>query len=115
MNAISISRTGMPPIRFTGEIIGEGTTRHHNSTRWTNVRIYATKGGKFVAEVQRRTQWQGERDTTNGNSFSTAAECIEWLAGETGTNGVGVASQEAIEAAAKVNDQFGAAWVENVE
>ena len=116
MKSIEIRRTGLPPIKFTGEDIGSGSTRSvsgegHN--RWTDVRIYRSKGGRFIAEVNRITRWQGESDHHSAVSKATAKEIVEWLAGEDGT--LGRASQEAVEEAAKKEPAFAEAWAENVE
>jgi EXLDI family protein len=113
LEKIVIKRDGLPPIAFTGEEIGSGCNRGHNSTRWTTVRIYRTAGGRFVAEVKRRTQWQGESDDFSGTSKATAEEIIEWLRGDGET--LGGVSQEAVEEAAKNEPAFAAAWVETVD
>ena len=116
MTQYTISRDGMPPIRFTGEQIAKGSDRVHNSTRWTNVELFLTKGGKYVASINRRTQWQGERDSTVAMSFTSAADVIAWLSEQTGNSvDLSQAAQEAVEAAAKRSDTFAAAWVENVD
>lgn len=116
MKSYSLSRQGLPPIRFEGEIVGEGTTHSHQGSgqnRWTEVDIYRTKGGKFVVQVARMTIWEGESDHYSAASKATPKEIIDWLKGDDGT--LGKASQEAVENAVKNCQEFAAVWVENVE
>ena len=108
-----IKRDGQPPLTFKGDEIGKGTTRDHNSTRWTNVTIYKTKGGKYVAYIERATQWQGECNHDEAVSRSEAIGIIQWLK-QDGEN-LGRASQRAVENAAESDANFSAAWVERVE
>ena len=114
---IQINRTGEPPLRFTGVEIGSGDTRiegGNRANRWTEVTIYRTKGGKLIAHVGYRTCWQGEHDTDNAKSFETPAELVEWLKDDNDGR-LGRASQEACEDAAKNDEAFGKAFVEEVE
>lgn len=118
MQDYKIRRDGLPPIVFTGEEIGKGSNRirgGRDSTRWTNVTLYTTKGGRFVAHVERVTQWQGESDRDTATSKETANEIIQWLKDDAGADTLGEASQCAVEQAVKVCPDFAAAWVETVE
>ena len=117
MKPIQITRTGEPPLRFTGTKIGSGSTRTNRGegqNRWTTVTIYRTKGGKLIAHIGYRTCWQGEHDTDNAKSFTTPAELVEWLKDDNDGR-LGRASQEACEEAAKNDAEFGKAFVEEVE
>lgn len=117
MKSVTITRTGEPPLRFTGVEIGSGDTRiegGNRANRWTEVTIYRTKGGKLIAHVGYRTCWQGEHDTDNAKSFETPAELVEWLKDDNDGR-LGRASQEACEDAAKNDEAFGKAFVEEVE
>lgn len=110
----TIKRTGQPPIRFLGGLIGNGSTwKASGCTRWTVVSIYRTAGGNYVAEIVHRTQWEGESDRHEATSKAIPAEIIDWLRG--GEDQLGKASQEAIEAAVKVDDRFAEAWQEIVD
>ena len=116
MEKLIITRDGLPPIAFTGEEIASANNAiGHNghANRWTTVTIYRTKGGKFIASLSRRTQWQGETGSDAAASFSSAAELIDWL--KEGESELGSVSQEAVEKATKVAPEFAAAWVEEVE
>ena len=114
---ITITRTGEPPLRFAGFEIGSGDTKidgGNRANRWTEVTIYITKGGKYVAHVGHRTCWQGEHDTDNARSFATPVELVEWLKNDNDGR-LGRASQEACEEAAKNDEAFGKAFVEEVD
>ena len=78
MEKLIIKRDGLPPIAFTGEQIASADNRVGNdgnrANRWTEVAIYRTKGGKFIAALTRLTCWQGESDRHAAASFSSAAE-----------------------------------------
>ena len=113
MTQQNIDRTGLPPLRFIGEAIGNGSTRGHSSTRWTNVSIYRTKGGKWVANVVNRTQWEGEHDYAKAQPFESPKELIKFLCDN--EERLGRASQEACENAAKANPEFAAAFVETLD
>lgn len=116
MQDYTIKRTGLPPIKFNGELIGSGSTEieHGNrANRWTEVEIYKTKGGKFIASVGRLTIWQGESDHYKAASFEKATDVIEWLKGEGGT--LGKASQTAVEKAVQADPSFADAWIEVVD
>jgi hypothetical protein len=113
MEKIIIKRDGLPPISFTGEVIGTGSTRTHNSTRWTTVDIYRTKGNRYIAKVSRLTCWQGESDHREAKSCELASEVIDYLKGD--NDFLGDASQEAVEEATKHDASFAEVWVEKVE
>ena len=117
MEKIIIKRDGLPPIAFTGEQIASADNRVGNdgnrANRWTEVSIYRTKGGKFIAALTRLTCWQGESDRRAAASFDTAPEIIDWL--KEGEAELGAVSQKAVEKATKVEPAFASAWMEEVE
>lgn len=62
---ITLKRTGKPPLRFRGELIEESDgerQRGKENTRWHELGVYRTEGGKFVLRIAYRTRWQGELD-----------------------------------------------------
>lgn len=117
MDKHTIKRDGHPPIVFRGELIAEANNRVGNdgnrANRWTEVAIYKTKGGNYVARVSRFTCWQGETDHHTATAEETPAALVTWLMKDDGT--LGSVSQEAVEKAAKADPGFAAAWVEEVE
>ena len=81
MEKYTVKRDGEKDLRFTGEIIGESSSRWitgKEQNRWTEVRIYLTTSGKFVIEEAYYTQWQGEV----GSSQAAICETVEALHGE---------------------------------
>jgi hypothetical protein len=112
MDKVIIKRDGLPPLTFTGCIIGEGVGAT-SAGRRTAIKIYRTKGGKFIAMIHRHTQWDKERHSAEAASFVTAAEVIDFL--KQGNDKLGELSQEAVEKAAKESPEFAAAWIEVVE
>jgi hypothetical protein len=66
MTTFTIPRTGQAPLRFTGELIAETSTRliaGRERNRWFVLKLYRTGGGKFPLSVAFRTRWEGEHDT----------------------------------------------------
>lgn len=117
MQKHTIKRDGLPPIAFTGEQIASADNRitdnGNRANRWTEVAIYKTKGGNYVARVSRFTCWQGESDRHEAEAEETAEKILNWLRDDEGK--LGAVSQEAVEKAAKVDPAFAQAWVERVE
>jgi hypothetical protein len=114
--SITVERDGFPPLKFQGFLIAKADNRTVSGpgqNRWTTVTLYRTKGGKIVAKVKHSTQWEGEHNSSNATSVATAKEAIEWL--KNGEDRIGRVSQEAIERAADVDDEFKAAFVEEVD
>lgn len=70
METITLENDNAPAIRFTGELVAETSSSNNNASsyysghtgRWTTLKLYKTKGGKFVAQSIGHTQWQGEHD-----------------------------------------------------
>lgn len=112
MKKLIIKRDGIPPISFTGKLIGtsSGYTQTH---RRAVITIHRTKGGKFIAVISCKTRQYDERYGTEAASFATAAGVIDWLKQD--NDMLNPLSQEAVEEAAKVDPEFAAAWVEEVE
>ena len=116
-----IRRDGERALAFSGRIIGQADNKDHNSTRWTTVTIYRTASGRVVAKVEDRTQWQGESDHVRADSFAKANEAIRYLRFANdwyecdGYDGIlPEAAQEAIEDAAKNDEEFASAFTETI-
>jgi hypothetical protein len=65
MTEYTLTRTGLRPITFTGELIAEADSeitggKDHN--RWHELALYRTAAGTYLAHVGYRTHWQGELD-----------------------------------------------------
>jgi crotonobetainyl-CoA:carnitine CoA-transferase CaiB-like acyl-CoA transferase len=62
-NSYLLSRSGRPPLKFTGEEIAgsEGRIQNgHDHNRWHDLTVYRTAAGAYVVAIQYHTQWQGE-------------------------------------------------------
>ena len=113
MEKFTITSDGNPPITFTGEQLSGCANRNHNSTRWTIVELYRTQGGKIVSSIERRTQWEGERDQKDARVFDGLGAAIVWL--KNGEDCLGRVSQEAVEEAIKKDPSLAKFWVQEVD
>lgn len=117
---IVIRRTGKPPLKLQSMIRPGsdkagwvGSTQTTNSTRWTEINIHKTKGGKYIAKIARVSQWENEDTEVTAQVCETPCDVIKFLQNDDGV--LGSASQEAIESASKDLPEFRAAFVEVVE
>jgi len=70
----TLRRDDKPPLRFRGRQIAYADTADRNSTRWTEVTVYRTKGGKCVLYIREVSQWQGEGTSRWGWTVSCPEE-----------------------------------------
>jgi hypothetical protein len=102
MEDCSIEREGIPNLDFTGELIGQ------SSGQTPRVKIYRTKGGKFVGE------WRADLKMTQAQAFDKPTDLIFWFKRQ--NNGtISSEAQDSIEDAANHDDVFKAAWNEHVD
>jgi len=93
METITLENDNAAAIRFTGEEIAvsssspDTSSSYHSGSvgRWTVLKLYKTKGGKFVCQSIGYTQWQGEHDRHKAQVCETEADVIAffghgWLA-----------------------------------
>lgn len=89
----TVERDNDRDLRFEGEIIATANSQPNNAAgnysgttgRWSELRLYKTRGGKFICEQIGHTQWQGERTRYSGAVCDTPDEVIDffgngWLA-----------------------------------
>jgi len=62
MMTYRLRRFREPPLVFEGELIAEVTTKHPDRERWTELRVYVTRSGTYVAEEVGRSLAYGESD-----------------------------------------------------
>jgi hypothetical protein len=77
-----LTRTGLPPLAFTGTLVAEASSKSHQGplqNRWHEVAVYQTKGGKWVGVVTFRTVWQGENDRHTAQVADSADELVDLL------------------------------------
>jgi hypothetical protein len=70
-----LKRTGQRPLRFQGTRIGFGTTKRHASPEWTNVAIYKTAAGRYIADIEHGRAYPAMSEI----SETLAAECVDEL------------------------------------
>lgn len=83
----TVQRDGDRDIEFDGELIAQAETSSNNASpdysgstgRWTELKLFQTKAGKFVASRVNRTQWQGERDTHEAAVCDNEADAVEFF------------------------------------
>lgn len=107
----TLRRDDLPPLRFRGIKLEECDTRTHDSTRWVEVRIYRTQGGRYILRVCHRTQWQGESDTLRAWSLSDPTEIRDYLRDD-----LGHIPDEVYYMLERLNDmpEFAGIWMEEV-
>ena len=80
MGTHTIERDNEPALRFTGELIAEASSwRADRDDRWTELRLYRTRGGRYICEQVGHTRWQGERTRHSAGVCDTEADVIDWL------------------------------------
>lgn len=79
MDQYELKRTGDRNLFFSGEVAGEATTHHDDATRWHELALYRTAGGKLVVAVQFVTRWQGETDHHSAAVVEDAPSLADWL------------------------------------
>ena len=69
MDEITLKRDNDRDLRFRGKKIAEAASspnsanrRHESTGRWTELKLYRTAGGKYIATTIGRTQWTTEHD-----------------------------------------------------
>jgi hypothetical protein len=100
MEDFSIERAGISNLDFTGELIGQ------SAGPTPRIKIYHTKVGKFVGEMNANLKM------AQAQHFDNPAGLINWFKNTAGITGE---IQDAIEDAAKHDDAFKAAWNEHVD
>ena len=61
----TLARHGMPPLKFTGELLAESSSKSHQGpcqARWHELALYRTSGGKLIAAICFR-QGETRRET----------------------------------------------------
>lgn len=77
MGEFKLTRTGLPPMAFSGEKLSEADSKQHQGplqNRWHELAVYRTTGGKWVGAITFRTIWHGEHDRHTAEVADTPAE-----------------------------------------
>lgn len=92
----TVERDDKLPIRFKGELLASvssssdramGNMYSGSTGRWQKLRLFKTKGGKYICEHQELTKWQGDRDRIRAEVCESMEQVTEffghwWLAKE---------------------------------
>ena len=65
MKTIHVRIDDAPDLRFDGQLIAKASDHHYEgprNTRWTELRLWKTGSGLYVAGRCYKTCWQGERN-----------------------------------------------------
>lgn len=65
MEQFELERDDDRPLRFTGELLAEASSKRHEgpaSNRWQELRLYRSAAGKLIAQRIGRTIWVNERN-----------------------------------------------------
>lgn len=64
MEHFRLRRHGQPDLEFDGDILADVSSKDDepDKIRWTEIRIYRSKSGKYIAEVVGKSRQEDERD-----------------------------------------------------
>jgi hypothetical protein len=113
MEKIRVKRDGEKDLSFTGQLVASASSQWVNGkdqTRWNEIEVYQTAGGKWVYSRAYITRWQGEACSNEAHIFETAEQLVDYLA-EGGLTPIG---KEILEQLAKVNPDFERLEVEEI-
>ena len=90
METYTLTRDGERDVRFTGKLVAGASSHHYEgprNIRWTEISLYKTQGGTWIAQTVGRTLWQGEHDRHSVVMADTDEDLIDrlgtgWLAKE---------------------------------
>lgn len=94
-DTITLTRDNAPDIRFEGDLIVSVRSSPNNASgsysgspgRWTTLRLYLSKGGRYVCHRIEHTIWEGDTDSYSATVCDTDEQVIKffghgWLAKE---------------------------------
>ena len=82
MKKFTLPRTGDRALSFTGERLATADTRTREGfgqSRWHELALYRTEGGRYVVALGYRTQWQGELPVDWAWTAADEAEAVRYL------------------------------------
>ena len=87
MQTYTVKNDNGRDIKFTGDFIGYAATSDDSARsdysgslgRWTELILYRTSGGKYVASIVNHSNWDGERDSHDAVVCETQEEVIEFF------------------------------------
>ena len=82
MTTFTLPRTGDRPLQFDGDQLAATDSRQSQGpcqTRWYELSLYRTDGGKYAVAIGYRTQWQGELPRDEVHVEDTLPGAVEVL------------------------------------
>lgn len=76
MKTIKLTRDGDKDVMFTGELLAKGSSRKNDSTRWTEIRLFKSKAGNYIASVVGRSLWEGEHNRYQVHLCGSSTESV---------------------------------------
>lgn len=106
----TIARDDKPDLKFTGVLVAEVQSSANSSSnrfsgsngRWTVLKLYKSKAGKYICQQIGRSQWEKESDRYSGAVCHSPAEAIAffghgWLAKELYSQTVDISDIETVD------------------
>jgi hypothetical protein len=78
----TLTRTGDAPLRFEGALVaqaGDCDRGGRELTRWHELTLYRTEGGRHVLAVNFMTRWGGERDVSTVEIVDSPEAVVDML------------------------------------
>jgi hypothetical protein len=78
----TLTRSGNVPLSFTGELLAEQAGKWHRGkerSRYFELRLYKTKGGKYIVERVFKTYYKGEAGYNEAFACSTLQDAADVL------------------------------------
>lgn len=79
MRKYTLERDDCLPLEFTGTEIARANTDRKRASRFVEMIVYRTKGGKFVVHEIGHTRKPGERTFLSGDVYETQQELADAL------------------------------------
>lgn len=76
--AIILPQDDGPDLRFSGELLGGVRSRMHHG-RWHELRVYRSKGGKFIAHHMGCSAWMHEADRSSAKVADALADALAFF------------------------------------
>ena len=62
MAKFTLTRDNLADLQFEGDLVATVSSETAGKTRWTELRVYKTDGGRYICEELGRSKVDGERD-----------------------------------------------------
>lgn len=82
MEDFTLARTGLPPLKFSGEKIASvdgWRVGSKEQNRWHDLAVYRTAGNRYVLEIAFRSRWDGDTDHVEVHHSLAPGDLIDQL------------------------------------